>query len=99
MRGMTFYAEYTDSARKLPTGNIVAVEREYSRWDKFAGSFVYEAVGALFSRPNSPVAGTSVAQSYIDSNCRKVTEDEARRVHPRLFEYLAEAEREAHATA
>ena len=99
MRGYTFYAEYEDKARTKSTGNCMAVEREYSRWNGIASSMLYEAVTATFKRPNSPVGAATVAQTYLDMYCRKVSETEARHFHPRLFEYLAEAEREEQAHA
>lgn len=90
MKGVTFYEEYngTESA-----GNVVAVEKQYS-WQANVGDgndTMYEAIGAIFLRPNSPVCVTATSATYLREKCKKVGEKAARKLHPRLFEYLREA--------
>jgi hypothetical protein len=92
VKGIRFYAEYRDTGKTQPCGTVVAIETEYhsvqnlgDRW-----GLVYDGYGAVFSRPNSPVATTGVALDYLRDYCKRVTESEARETHPRLFEFLDE---------
>lgn len=99
MKGVRFYEEFTDSARKASAGTVVAVETAYRRRANVGDHYetVYDGVAAVFVRPNSPVATTGVAQSYLRESCRQVSESRAREVHPRLFEFLEESNASASA--
>jgi hypothetical protein len=55
-----------------------------------SGRLCYEALAALFVRPNSPVAGTGVALGYVRQKCKRISEAQARTIHPALFERLDE---------
>jgi len=48
----------------------------------------YEAIAALFDRPNAPVAGTGVALDYLREKCKRVNETKAHTIHPVLFQRL-----------
>lgn len=82
MKDIRFYEEFTSKRKGLSAGTVVAVGLS----NPVLGE--YEAVGAVFDRPNSPVASTSVHSNYLYKNCKRVSEQRARQVHPRLFEYL-----------
>ena len=89
MHGYTFFEEYRDEAMLASSGNVIAV-------DLGAGSFVqpggvcYRAVVPRRDHdlPNSPVTVSLFNAEYLGARCRRVSEDRARRIHPRLFEFL-----------
>lgn len=88
MRGVRFYLEHESSAAKRRgefTGNAVAV---YVDLEDGQGNF--DAVGAVFPHCNSAVASTGASREYLRRYCKRISEGEARRIHPRLFEYLDE---------
>ena len=85
MKGIRFYLEFTDPARRQSGGTVVAaLVLNGSYWS--SGRLCYEAVAALFDRANSPVAGTGVALEYLRQKCKRISEAEARTIHPALFE-------------
>ena len=87
MKGIRFYLEFTDPARRQSGGTVVAaLVLNGSYWS--SGKCCYEAIAALFDRPNSPVAGTGVALDYLRQKCEPISEAEARIIHPALFERL-----------
>jgi hypothetical protein len=43
---------------------------------------------AIFDWPNSPVAGTGVSLDYLRQKCKRISEAQARTIHPVLFEWL-----------
>jgi hypothetical protein len=90
VKGIRFYEEYHDSKKTESAGNVVAVETAYKRVANVGTHVetVYDAYAAVFARPNSPVATTGAAQSYLRECCKQVSESRAREVHPRLFEFL-----------
>ena len=47
-----------------------------------------ECISSIFNQPNGPVAGSAVAMVYLWESCRRISEDRAREIHPKLFEYL-----------
>jgi hypothetical protein len=48
----------------------------------------YDAIGAVYYCPNSPVASTSVSLEWMHTCGRRISEKEAREIHPELFLYL-----------
>ena len=87
MIGIRFYAEFQDKSKRQPGGNAVAVlTLNGAYWS--SGQLCYEALAALFDRPNSPVAGTGVALDYLRQKCKRISEARARIIHPALFERL-----------
>jgi hypothetical protein len=93
MKGVRFYLEHSSPQAKRKgehAGTVVAVFHEQG-WFERQGDrmqYMHEAVGGVFERPNSPVASTAVARSYLAENCKRIPESEAREIHPALFEYL-----------
>ena len=90
MQGFTFFEEYRDESMQASSGNVIAV-------DLAAGSFVqpggvcYRAVVPCRGEhdlPNSPVTMSLFNAEYLGMRCRRVSEDDARKIHPRLFEFL-----------
>lgn len=99
MRGVRFYLEY-DSPKEKRAGNhngtVIAVDITTGRvvmHDNQTGEYRYDAVGAVYYRPDSPVASTSVTQEYLAIYCKLISEVAAREIHPALFVYLDEAEK------
>ena len=87
MNGVRFYLEFTDKSKRWPGGTVVAaLVLNGSYWS--SGRLCYEAIAALFDRPNSPIAGTGVALDYLRQKCKRISEAKARIIHPALFERL-----------
>jgi hypothetical protein len=91
VKDVRFYEEFTDSSKTVSEGNVVAVlDPTQYRVERFGHGTetLYDAAGAVFKYANSPVAGTSVAASYLRERCKKIGEARAREIHPALFEWL-----------
>jgi len=87
MNGVRFYLEFSDRSKRQSGGTVVAaLVLNGSYWS--SGKLCYEALAALFNRPNSPVAGTGVALDYLRQKCKRISETKARTLHPALFERL-----------
>lgn len=91
MKGMRFYEEYTDQhSRRQSAGTCVAVDTETGRLENLGDrlGWVYEGLAAVFTGRNGPVSSTGVSVDYLREWCKRVSEAEARDIHPRLFEWL-----------
>jgi hypothetical protein len=87
MNGIRFYLEFTDKSKRRSGGNVVAaLVLNGIYWS--TGRACYEAIAALFDRPNAPVAGTGVALDYLRERCKRISEAKARSIHPLLFQRL-----------
>jgi hypothetical protein len=87
MNGVRFYREFSDKSKRKPGGTVVAaLVLNGSYWS--SGTICYEALAAVFDRPNSPVAGTGVSLDYLRQKCKRIGEAQARTIHPVLFERL-----------
>lgn len=87
MTGIRFYQEFRDNSKRQPGGTVVAVlVLNGGYWS--SSTWCYEAIAALFDQPNSPVAGTGVARDYLRLRCKRISEAQARTIHPALFERL-----------
>ena len=87
MKGIRFYQEFRDQAKRKPCGTVVAVlALNGTYWS--SGRLCYEAIAGLFDRPNAPVAGTGVALDYLRRRCKRVSQFQAHAIHPVLFERL-----------
>jgi hypothetical protein len=87
MSGIRFYLDFRDKSKRKSGGNIVAVlQLNGAYWS--SGKVCYEALAALFDRPNAPVAGTGVALDYLRERCQRISEAKARAIHPALFQRL-----------
>jgi len=102
MKGVRFYAEYDDgkhrrrdtvgsrsklAATPTPAKNVIAVYLGDDGRPLWGGDSM-DCAGAIFHEPNSDVAGTGVSYEVLRERCRRISEAEARRIHPRMFEYL-----------
>ena len=88
MNGIRFYLEFKDESKRQSVGNVVAaLVLNGAYWS--SGTLCYEALAALFEQPNAPVAGTGVALDYLRRKCKRISEANARTIHPALFARLA----------
>jgi hypothetical protein len=101
MKGYRFYAEYSDKTEKNKTrlegehdGNVVAIMldkdgRPISHMREHG--IVYECIAAVHHHKNSGVAGTFVGREYKQNKLKRISEEKAREIHPRLFKWIEEA--------
>jgi hypothetical protein len=47
-----------------------------------------ECIASIFNEPNGECAVAAASVGYLVEDCKPVSEEEARKIHPRLFEYL-----------
>lgn len=96
MRGIRFYLEYSSpteknkATRKQPgnhTGNVFAAFVENGSYPCGDGGCV-DGVGSVFYQPNSVVVGTGASWKFLQENCLRISEEQAREIHPALFERL-----------
>lgn len=88
MKDVRFYEEYVDErTRKISQGTVVAVDTSTPPY-KSGSTWCVPALSGVFMRPHSPVASTSVAVSYLQENCKRISEARAREIHPELFHRL-----------
>lgn len=80
MIGYRFYEELGPGRR--PRGTVLAILVESARGD------MYDAIAAVFDRPDSPVASTTVQDLYLRRRCRRLPERRARDIHPTLFQHI-----------
>jgi hypothetical protein len=91
MKGYRFYLEYDSPKHKRnhqSTDNVLAVLIDDQGYPLQASNHDIECVGALYSHADSTVASTSVSQDYLTRQCHRISEREARKIHPNLFIYL-----------
>jgi|HubBroStandDraft_6_1064221.scaffolds.fasta_scaffold374411_2 hypothetical protein len=85
MKGIRFYADYGDKQAKrlgnaAPNAVAVYLHTEHNG--------AIECAAALTHSANSLVCSTSASFGYLREACKRVSEDEAYHIHPRLREYL-----------
>ena len=92
MKNIRFYQEFTDVRKTKPTGNVIAVstdKRGYPDYFNYGnGKVSVECASAIYFEPNSEVTGDSVSRDYLKENTKRISEAKARKIHPKLFEYL-----------
>ena len=91
MKGIRFYAEY-DSPQAKRAGNpdpknVVAVLLDNDN-HPICGPGGCECLSALLHEADSPVCGSSVSRAYLIDNCKLVSEEVAREIHPKMFERI-----------
>lgn len=53
-----------------------------------------EVIAALLDQPDSPTASCGITRKLLADRCRRITEAEARKIHPSLFAWLDSFEEE-----
>lgn len=94
MKGVRFYFDYGNKRDKRRGGdapNALAALVCNGTWF-VDGMPMIEVASALTCEPNAPVCGGAAALLYLAECCKRVSEAEAYRVHPRLKQYLAEGD-------
>ena len=90
MKGIRFYEEFKNKRKpETSKGNVIALLTDTRRIEShWKVQLIWDSVSAVFFRPNSSVCYSSVCQEYLQEKCKRVSEERARQVHPKLFEYL-----------
>lgn len=99
MKGFRFYEELRNKNRKdeESVGTVVALYTgEGIETSEIVSMFRRqpEACVAVFSHPNSAVCWSGVSWEYLRDDCRRISEAEARAIHPALFKELDSIEYE-----
>ena len=87
MNGIRFYHEFTNTRKRQSAGTIVAACVCNGVFFS-TGKACYEAFVGVFDQPDSPVNFSAVSLDYLRTRCKRVSERQAREIHPRLFERL-----------
>lgn len=90
MQGYRFYREAASPADKRAgrtIGTVFAVFVPEQVTYGPAGACV-AGIGGVYDRPDSPVCGTDAAVAYLRTHCTRISEAEARALHPALFTVL-----------
>ncbi len=95
MRDMRFYEEFQDRHRTRSRGTVIAVNvatEEITKAYNGKRYRIYEAIASVYDYPNSPVAVSGTSTLYLRAACRRISEANARELHPRLFAYLSDCD-------
>lgn len=91
MKGYRFYKEYNspqDKRKDKPTGNVFAALTDAKYTHIRDGALFREGFGAIYFEPNSPCVFASAQVDWLRDRCKRISEAEARQIHPRLFERI-----------
>lgn len=92
MKYIRFYQEFEDEkTRKISSGNVMAVQTDLKGFPKYRytpNGYIIDGFGAIGFEPNSDVAGTSVNKEWLQQNTKRISEEKARKIHPKLFKYF-----------
>jgi hypothetical protein len=95
MKGIRFYLEYpSKQAKQRATrkslgnhlGTVIAVETKTFWW--VGKEYFMQAYGGVFNQPNSYVCGTCTTWEYLYDRCKRISEQQAKEIHPKLIDYL-----------
>ena len=95
MKGVHFFLEYANKTEKNKAtrkklgnhrGTVVAVFHESQH--RIPGTDQHECFGAVQDIPDSAVCGTSASYQYLREQCLRISEAQAREIHPTLFKVL-----------
>ena len=75
------------------SGNVIAVSTCREQWwlsatGDGAKRWMAECFSAVQDIPNNPVCGSSCSFEYLRESCKRISENQAREIHPKLFQYL-----------
>ncbi len=90
MKGFQFYLQHESKAAKRRNehdGNVVAVYTDLPAYHS-GSAWCRESVAGVYDERNSPVCGTGVGIEFLRTQCKRISEAQARRIHPLLFSYL-----------
>ena len=98
MKGIQFYLEYPNKTEKHKgtrkslgnhSGNCIAVilnENNRRLWQ--GNTLCFDVIGNVFDIPNSSCCFSSASLDYLNENCKRISEQQAKEIHPKLFDYL-----------
>lgn len=90
MEGIRFYLEHDskrDKRKGKHNGNVFALYTDNAPWFS-DGKPMYGGAGAVYFSANSPCCSTDASKEYLQDQCKRISEEEARKIHPELFNYL-----------
>jgi hypothetical protein len=95
MKGIRFYLEYPNAAEKRKAtrdqlGNhsgLVIAAFEGTEMIGRSGPQI-DALSGLSDRPNAPAASGAVSLDYLRERTKRISEAQARKIHPELFRRL-----------
>lgn len=93
MKHFTFYHEFKNKRRGQSAGICVGA---FGPRSSDGGEIVRDAVVGMFEQTNSQVCLSAVSQDYLRSKCKRVSEEVARKIHPRLFVWLDDVQDSIH---
>ncbi|HJR40764.1 MAG TPA: hypothetical protein VJ812_01660 [Gemmatimonadaceae bacterium] len=92
MHGYRFFEEYVDESRQQSLQSVIAVQTFEGPWVKEGGvcfpAVCSPSVGSKSAERNSEVTRLMFNVEYLGTHCRRISEAQARSIHPKLFEYL-----------
>ena len=89
MKGIRFYLEYRSTYAKRKrqhSGTVFAAFIANGVHPMKGGG--WEGLGAITNDPNSDVCGSAASWEYLRKRTRRISESEARQIHPKLFSRL-----------
>lgn len=98
MKGFLFYLEYPNKTEKHKgtrknLGNhkgtcvgVILDENNNRLWQ--GNSLNMDAITGVFDKPNSDCCFGGVGREYLDERCKRISEIQAKEIHPKLFDYI-----------
>lgn len=95
MKGIRFYLEYPSAADKRKatrpelgnhSGLVIAILEGTEQVTKDGP--IIDALSGLSERPDAPVMGGAVSLEYLRERTKRISEQQARIIHPELFKRL-----------
>ncbi len=83
-----FFEEYTGPSMQKSARNVIAIDMSGAAFVKEGGVCLSAVCSETEEEGVDAVATTYFNAEYLGTHCRRITEDRARTLHPRLFEYL-----------
>jgi len=96
MKGYRFYLEHASNKDKrdgVDMGVVIAVYTGDGGYRGWHDTHLYNCLSAVTSHPNpdtNQVGWASCDAGFIAQKCRRISEAEARKIHPNLFVILGE---------
>jgi hypothetical protein len=89
MKDFRFYQEFGDAKKTVPTGNCIATYTA-TMPESLAINRTVECFSGVYFEPDSPCCFGSVSVKYLGEKCKRVSEEKARAIHPKLFRRIEE---------
>lgn len=86
MKNIRFYEEFKDSRKRNSCKTVVAI---YTDSDSIRYNRI-DAIVGVYDVANSLCCFTSVSSVYLKRRCKRISEQQAKQIHPNLFVRLEE---------